>query len=136
MLLSLAVAGAAAAGAGAGVPHGDCRDDGARRCLGATVWALCQLDRVRAPPSHSTCNLHTVALKVTIATCLDGRAFTGPFIAFILPSLCHLKLFPAQSTQSKLLGYCIVVVGLVGSLVATTISIIELDKAFSSSDGG
>ena len=80
--------------------------------------------------------LHTVALKVTIATCLDGRAFTGPFIAFILPSLCHLKLFPAQSTQSKLLGYCIVVVGLVGSLVATTVSIIELDKAFSSSDGG
>ena len=80
--------------------------------------------------------LHTVALKVTIATCLDGRAFTGPFIAFILPSLCHIKLFPAQSTQSKLLGYCIVVVGLVGSLVATTVSIIELDKAFSSSDGG
>jgi hypothetical protein len=57
-------------------------------------------------------------------------AATGAMIAFILPALCHLWLYPEQSRGSRCVAWSIVGVGVVGGGLSATISMIELWRAF------
>ena len=57
-------------------------------------------------------------------------AATGAMIAFILPALCHLRLYPEQSRGSRCVAWLIVGVGVVGGGLSATISMIELWRAF------